>query len=305
MLVLKSKSGATREGIRAMDPVQEIYDAANEAKANFDAIYNLPDPRRYYRTLGALDYRIPTEAKPVFRTVMEAMDRDHIHVVDIGCSYGVNAAVIQYDLDFADLVSRYRSPKIAKKSVAESIFDDAAYFVDADKIVEATFTGVDVAREAAGYAKAVGLLDSVIVQNLEEEPLSPDAAAMVSNADLIITTGAVGYVTERTFARVLDAVEGEAPWIAAFSLRQFPFDAIAAEMTGFGLATEKLQDRTFPQRRFRDEEERAGAIAAVEALGLDPSGLEASGNYYADFYLATPTGAPSPERVLQSIAGAL
>lgn len=288
-----------------MDPVQDIYDAANEAKANFDAIYNLPDPRRYYRTLGALDYRIPTEAKPVFRSVMEAMERDHLHVVDIGCSYGVNAAVIQYDIDFADLVGRYRSPQVAKRSVAEAIFDDAAYFIDADKRVEATFTGVDVAQEAVGYAKAVGLLDNTIVQNLEERPLSPDAAALISDADLIITTGAVGYVTERTFSRILDAVDGEPPWIAAFTLRQFPFDAIAAEITGFGLTAEKLQDRSFPQRRFRDAEEQAGAIAAVEALGLDPTGLEASGGYYADFYLATPARAPAPEKVLRLIADAL
>lgn len=266
-----------------MDPVQDIYDAANEAKANFDAIYNLPDPRRYYRTLGALDYRIPTEAKPVFRSVMEAMERDHLHVVDIGCSYGVNAAVIQYDIDFADLVGRYRSPQVAKRSVAEAIFDDAVYFIDADKRVEATFTGVDVAQEAVGYAKAVGLLDNTIVQNLEERPLSPDAAALISDADLIITTGAVGYVTERTFSRILDAVDGEPPWIAAFTLRQFPFDAIAAEITGFGLTAEKLQDRPFPQRRFRDAEEQAGAIAAVEALGLDPTGLEASGGYLRTF----------------------
>jgi len=44
-----------------MAPKDDIFDSANEAKANFDDIYNLPDPRRYYRTLGALDYRIPTE----------------------------------------------------------------------------------------------------------------------------------------------------------------------------------------------------------------------------------------------------
>lgn len=275
-----------------MEPANDIFDSGNEAKANFDRIYNQPDPRAYYRTLGALDYRIPTEARPIFRKVMEAIGRDTLSVVDIGCSYGVNAALIQFDLDFADLVARYRAPEMKSESVAETIFDDAAFYVGAERKVDAKFTGVDVAKEAAGYAKAVGLIDEAIVENLEEQPLSDAAAAALADADLIITTGAVGYVTERTFTRIIDAVEGTPPWVAAFSLRQFPFDAIAEELKSFGLATEKLEGRHFPQRRFRDAEEQAGAVAAIEALGLDPTGLETAGRYFAEFHLAKPTTAP-------------
>lgn len=275
-----------------MEPANDIYDVANDAKASFDEIYNRPDPRSYYRTLGALDYRIPTEAQPVFRKVMRSMGGQKLSVVDVGCSYGVNAAVIQYDLDFSDLVARYRSSVLRDESVAEAIFDDAAFFIDASKSVDASFIGLDVAKEAVGYAKAVGLIDKSVTEDLEAAPLSPQAAAAVASADLVITTGAVGYVTERTFSRIIDAVDGPPPWVAAFSLRQFPFDPIAEGLKGFGLATEKLTDRTFPQRRFRDEQEMAGAIAAVESLGLDPSGLEAEGEYFAEFYLATPRGGP-------------
>jgi hypothetical protein len=277
---------------RAMEPIEDIYDSANEAKANFNEIYNLPDPRRYYRTLGALDYRIPTEARPIFRKIIQAMDRENLNVVDIGCSYGVNAAVIQHDLDFSDLAARYRDPDMRTESVAEAIVDDAAFFERARKWADVNFTGVDVAKEAAGYAKAVGLIDEAIVANLEETPLDDQARNAISNADLVITTGAVGYVTERTFSRINGAVDGPPPWVAAFSLRQFPFDAIAEELKGFELETEKLEGRFFPQRRFRDAEEAAGAIAAVEALGLDPSGLESEGEYFAEFYLARPKRSP-------------
>jgi len=276
-----------------MAPKDDTYDSANEAKANFDEIYNLPDPRLYYRTLGALDYRIPTEASPIFRRVMKAMNKDKINVLDIGCSYGVNAAMIRYDLEFGDLVNRYRRQELREESVAEAIFDDAAFFADKLKAVEATFAGVDVAAEAAGYARAIGLLDEAIVEDLEAAPLSEEGRAAVADTDLIITTGAVGYVTERTFSRLIDAVDGAPPWVAAFTLRQFPFDAIADELTGFGLETEKLEGRYFPQRRFRDADEKAGAVAAVEALGLDPEGLESNGEYFAEFYLAKPGSAPS------------
>ncbi len=274
-----------------MEPVGAIFDIANEAKANFDEIYNLPDPRRYYRTLGALDYRIPTQARPIFRKVMSAMARDDLSVVDIGCSYGVNAAMIRYNLEFSDLAARYCGEELRNGSIAETVVDDAAFFAEAPKIIDATFIGVDVAEEAVGYARAIGLVDEAIAENLETAQLSTDGRMAFAGADLIITTGAIGYVTERTFSQIIDAVDGPPPWIAAFSLRQFPFDAIAEELKGFGLETQRLEGAYFPQRRFRDDDEQAGAIAAVEALGLDPTGLEAEGEYFAEFYLATP--APS------------
>ena len=271
----------------------------NETKASFDEVYNEPDPRRYYRALGALDYRIPTEAKPVLEKVIAALDRRPVSIADIGCSYGVNAALLRYDLEFSDLVARYRARRLREESVAEAIFDDAAFFSDAPKSVDAQFTGVDIAKEAVGYAKAVGLVEEAVAENLEERLLSQEGASALASTDLIISTGAVGYVTEKTFARVIDAVDGPPPWVAAFCLRQFPFDAIAAELEGFGLRTEKLEGRYFQQRRFKDAEERAAAIAAVAALGLDPDGLEADGAYYAEFYLAKPVGAPPIAEVVR------
>lgn len=275
-----------------MEPDESIFEIANAAKASFDEVYDLPDPRRYYRTLGALDYRIPSEAREVFNAVFDAIGAETPNVVDVGCSYGVNAAMLKYDLQFSDLVARYRERILRGASVAEAIFNDAAYFAERPTLREARFTGVDVAGEAAGYAKAVGLLDEAITDNLEAVPLSPQAAAAVADADLIITTGAVGYVTEQTFSKLVAAAKGEPPCIAAFSLRQFPFDQIAESLKRFGLETEKLEGRYFPQRRFSDDDEMSGALSAVEALGLDPAGLESKGLYFAEFYYAAPSSAP-------------
>lgn len=264
-----------------------FFEHANEAKAKFDNVYNSPDPRGYFRELGALDYRIPTEAKPVFRRVMRAMEREHLKVVDIGCSYGINAAILRYDLSFAALARRYQDESMEELSVAEVVCEDAHEFAEMPEALDASFVGLDVAREAVGYARAVGLIEEAVVENLEAQPMSDQARAAVADADLIITTGAVGYVTERTFTRVLDAV-GHAPWIATFSLRQFPFDAIAEELKSFDIETEHLAGRHFMQRAFKDEAEKEGAIEAVRAAGCDPTGLESAGCYYADFYLSRP-----------------
>ena len=63
----------------------EAFDCANETKAKFDDIYDAPDPRAYYATLDALDYQIPTNAKPVFRKIMSAMGHERVaKIVDVG-----------------------------------------------------------------------------------------------------------------------------------------------------------------------------------------------------------------------------
>lgn len=260
---------------------------ANEAKANFDAIYNAPDPRNYYQALGRLDYTIPTEARPIFDRVIDLIGVANPLVVDVGCSYGVNAAMLRHDLIFQDLVNRYTEEEASRKSVAETIITDARDFAAMPRRTDAMFVGVDVAEEAAGYARAVGLIDEAIAVNLETGPLPASDASILAGADLVITTGAIGYVTERTFCALLDAMEKPA-WIAAFALRQFPFEPIARAIESFGLVTEKLEGFVFPQRAFADEEEAQGAMEAVRAAGRDPSGLETDGRYYAEFFLARP-----------------
>ncbi len=264
-----------------------IFASANDAKANFESIYNAPDPRAYYQALGKLDYQIPTEARPIFDRVIGLVGAANPTIVDVGCSYGVNAAMLRHDMIFDDLVKRYTEENIASKSVAETIIADARDFATLPRRSDAAFVGVDVAEEAIGYARAVGLIDEAIVANLETDPLPVSDARAVAGADLIITTGAIGYVTERTFCALLDAMKTPA-WIAAFTLRQFPFEPIARAIESFGLVTEKLEDAVFPQRAFADEDEARGAVEAVRAAGRDPSGLETEGRYYAEFFLARP-----------------
>lgn len=268
----------------------ELFNAENATKANFDDIYNAPDPRAYYTTLDALDYQIPTNAKSVFQKILQRMERGrHTKIVDIGCSYGVNAAMLRFDTTFHAMARRYFADDIRRQSTAETILQDAAAFAPRLPESDITFVGLDVAREAVGYADAVGLVDETVVANLEEAPPSEAQAATLCDADLVITTGAVGYVGAETFAHIINAADAPV-WIAAFVLRQFPFAEIADRLDQYGLVTEKLEARTFLQRRFCDSEEQAKAIEAVSAAGCDPGGFESEGYYHAELYLARPAG---------------
>jgi len=107
--------------------------------------------------------------------------------------------------------------------------------------------------------------------------------------DIIVSTGCVGYVTSKTFERVLKASRrGRTPWVASFVLRMFPFDEIEKTLASYGLVTEPYEGATFVQRRFANREEMEAAVRAVEARGLDSEGCETEGLYHANLLISRP-----------------
>src|SRR3546814_7151487 len=59
----------------SMTAINPDFLEINRGKADFSAIYVQPDPRAYFRTLGALGYVIPHLARPVFDQLIEARQR--------------------------------------------------------------------------------------------------------------------------------------------------------------------------------------------------------------------------------------
>lgn len=264
----------------------------NEGKSDFDAIYDAPDPRGYCRALSKLDYRIPGEAKPIFRSIIHALQaegRDTVRIVDVGCSYGINAALLKYGMHLGAFFQRYTTKKVLTAPSDQVLAREAAFFDDRDEDGSLEVVGVDVASHALDFAETVGLLDETVGQNLEENPLDDDGRDAVEGADLIISTGCVGYVTEKTFRNILDAAAngGPMPYVASFVLRMFPYEPIADALADYGLVTEKLHDLTFRQRRFEDEDERNHVFEQLSAQGLEPN-LEQDGYYHAEFFLSRP-----------------
>lgn len=262
----------------------------NRSKAVFEDIYSNEDPRAYFAMLGALDYMIPDVAEPVVRQILaawaETAGRDPV-VLDVGCSYGMNAAVHRYPLGVGDLRHRYSRREIMGLSAFQTMALDRAYYAGWPEIGRSRFLGLDVSGPAIDYARTVGLIDEGVVANLETDALRSDDAAVLGQADVILSTGAVGYVTEKTFAPLVDAAQTP-PWVVSFVLRMFPYDALEAAFADRGMVTERLSGATFVQRRFRDAEEFERTLAAVEARGLDTAGLEADGLLQAELFLSRP-----------------
>lgn len=257
-------------------------------KASFDDIYERPDPRDYYARMSDLDYRIPELAKPIFQQqIREYRASARVAtptVLDIGCSYGVNAALLRFDTTMHDLTEHYRT---ADGDRAALIARDRADLGTADGLPDVRFLGMDASAPALGYAEEAGLLHATVHADLESGEPTDEQRELLASADLIFSTGCIGYVTEKTLARVATAHPRRRPWMAHFVLRMFDFAPIAAELAALGYRTEQAPG-LFEQRRFASVAEQTQVLNTLSAKGIDTTDRETEGWLYAGLYLSRP-----------------
>lgn len=256
-------------------------------KADFSVIYTQPDPRAYYSTLGALDYEIPEHGREVFDVVLDELRerKRSPRVLDLCCSYGVNAALMNHDLTYGEVEAHYAGATDLTRD--ELIERDRKWYSGLRTPEAVDVVGVDVSQPAVDYALEAGLLVDGVVADLEQEELSEDDRALIAGVDLVTVTGGVGYVRDRTFDQILTAAE-EPPWVAALTLRWVDFEPIAATLDAHGLVTERLDGYVVPQRRFADAEEERYVIDQLASQGIEPTDVERNGRHGAQLYVARP-----------------
>lgn len=260
-------------------------------KLDLGAIYNQPDPRPYYSTLKDLDYLIPQFAKPVFQNVLEtyraAKKANSTKIVDLGCSYGVNAALLKCDMDMAELYGLYGSRSAGLYARDELIERDRRLFTPPEGEADIEIVGVDAAECAAAYAEEAEIIDGKVVANLEEDDLRPGQRELLKGTDLVISTGCVGYISETTLGKIVEATTPRMPWMVHFALRMFPFAPIREALAEQGYVTARGK-HPFRQRRFASADEREHVLDRLADMGIDPSGVETDGWFYADLYVSRP-----------------
>ena len=268
------------------------YSNLNEIKSDFSEIYTDTDPREYFRVLGQLDYIVPHVAQPVFEQLIRARaetQEEPVTVLDLGCSYGLNGALMKYALRYDALRERYTDP-VLKPLSSEALLElDRHFYLAWPKNSQVRVIGLDPSQNAVRYGEAVGTLDLGLALDLENDDPTPEQARALEGVDLIVSTGCVGYVTSKTFDRLAKlARRGRPAWVASFVLRMFPYDEITETLSTLGLKTEQFESATFVQRRFANFDEMEATIKAVEALGLDPRGRESDGLFHADLFVSRP-----------------
>ncbi|AYN44048.1 hypothetical protein D9753_35150 [Streptomyces dangxiongensis] len=260
--------------------------------AAFDDSYDQPDPRAYFRALGPLEYQAPHHGQGVFRRAVAARTRtargaEPVTVLDICCSYGINAALLNHAVTLDDLYAHYTSPEATALTTAELIEWDRSYYAARRRPDPARVIGLDMAANAISYACEVGLLGQGFAENLETAPPSASLLRAARHARLITITGGATFLSPRTFQPILACAQ-DPVWVAAFVLRTTSYKSIAACLASNGLVTEEVTTHTFPQRRFTDADEQRYAVQAVTGAGGDPNGKEVDGYFHAMLHLSRP-----------------
>lgn len=263
------------------------------AKANFDHIYTAPDPRPYFETLGALDYQIPVHGAAVFAAVAEqvakARDQEVVRIADLCCSYGINAAVMKHDTTFEEIADHYTTEECMGLDREDMLARDRDFFGDRRDREDLEIVGIDASSEAIDYALGAGFLDGGSAENLETQEPSGHLVDLLESTDLVTVSGGIGYITERTVRRVLDAA-ATAPWMAALCLRWIDFGPIAEAGQARDMVVHRLESTTFRQRRFADDHEQQHVLKELDRIGVDATGREADGFHHAELFVLHPAG---------------
>lgn len=243
-------------------------------KTDFNDTYDRLTPEAYYRTLRGLDYRLPELARPLIKRCLEAVRqircRNRVRVIDLCCGYGVNAALLNHNVDMDDLYDRYADwPHASLPAQTVIEWDRRLFAMRRRSPMEADVIGVDVAANALAYARDAGLLTEALPLNLERENPDAKTRALFRRADMVTVTGGLSYIGHASFERVLDCFPAEhRPWVVWFPLRHVNVDSVTDTLARFGLKTEWLT--TLPQRRMTDARERQLVLRQLKEAGLDP-----------------------------------
>lgn len=263
-------------------------DTNTTGKVSLDHIYSQPDPRAYFDTLRELGYCIPQLAKPYFTELIQEYRETGgaaPTVLDIGCSYGINAALLRCDTTMTDLYERYCDRDFYAH---DTLVSRDREFVRANDGAGGTrFMGLDASDGALSYALEAGFIDEAVHADLEADDPTEPQRERLATADMVISTGCVGYVTERTISRIAGAHGERLPWMAHFVLRMFPFEPVADSLAAAGYKTVR-HEGVFKQRRFATPEEQTQVLDTLSSVGVDPHGLETDGWLYAQLYLSRP-----------------
>ncbi len=273
---------------------------ANDAKTKFDNVYVSPTPHAYIASMAQFGYEIGEQARPYCISAAELL-RDlnraawPVQMLDVGCSYGIGSAFVKFGCSFREMVAFFatRCPKEYWKACEAT----RAWLNVTSPTCDVRAVGLDSSEPAVNFAVDAGLLDGGIARNLESEDveLTEDEKAWFRSCNLLISTGAVGYITEKTLGRVLTHLGKDSPceygpFAVVTILRMFDSAPIQACFEQHGLKFGRVEGIRLPQREFTDVKERESVLSLLNDRGLDTQEWEDTGKHYAELYVAGPAG---------------
>jgi hypothetical protein len=261
-------------------------------KRKFTDIYTQKFPDDYLEEMKKLQYRIPDKTKIFYLSLAKQLYKKlsrPINILDIGSSYGINSALMKYDLKMSDLDDFFLQEDSTNLEQTRQFFEKIP---SNDNL---NFYQIDISNPAVQFSEDVKLCKKGICVNLETDGLP---IKELPSLDMIIATGCIGYIGFKAFSNLFELIKKqqtkhsqsdiEKPIFAFSVLRIFDMEKIQQTFDYYGYSLVRTDLDPIRQRRFSDSDERHQTISLLNSKGIDVKGFEDDGYFYAHFYVASP-----------------
>ena len=272
------------------------YEEENKAKATFDEVYVQPTPHAYVQKMASHGYQIGEQARPYCFEATQLLnelnsDAWPVQMLDLGCSYGMGSAFLKYGCSFEEIVAFFASR--APDELAACAEVTRMWLNVAPPACDVRCVGLDSSEPAVSFALKAGLLDGGIAKNYEDPSVQPSKMDIewFRSCNLLVSTGAIGYVTQETLRKVLphlgkDHPTKHGPFAVVTILRMFETEPIVSCFEEAGMKMVRVPGSCLPQRNFADDAERDGIISVLHNQHVDTLGFEDEGKLFAELYVA-------------------
>ena len=265
----------------------------------FDDIYDLPDCRDYFRAMDRAGFRTAHHAVRGFLAARAELGRlrgaGPRGILDFASGYGIAAALMRHEVTLDEVLARYRDARFDGVTPDEVITLDRDWYASRRRAGCADrFAGIDIAGRALDYARRTGIFDAAFAENLQAAPPGPGLRTWLEGCEMVVECGSVAHMLPDALDRLLAAAPRK-PWVVTAPIRGNDSAAALEVMRAHGLAVEPLEVAPFRHRRFADAAEQARAIANARARGHDTDGIESTGHFHAQLYLARPPDEATPQ----------
>ena len=272
------------------------FEPENEAKAVFNDMYVHPTPHLYLAEMGKHGYQIGEQARPFCVIAADILSEGTakawpVQMLDVGCSYGIASAFVRYGCSFDEIIAFFATR--APTDYLAACEATRSWLNVVPPACDVRCVGMDSSEPAIRFAMDAGLLDGGISQDFESDSVSPtlEDKNWFRSCNLLISTGAIGYVTERTLDVVLEDLGKDhpsplGPFAVITILRMFDTTKIQEVFAKHGFKFAAVPGIRLPQRRFADDGERDEVLAILHKRGIDTGQWEDHGMHYADLFIA-------------------
>ncbi len=276
-------------------------------KDDFGRVYDLEDPRPYFRALQGSDYRMPGALCRFLRRIRPritaARGKKTLRILDFAGGYGTNGALLKHRLSMRELYARFERGTWLPVDGRANWNGDRRFF-EARRRSRAGFEvcGLDIATTALEYALCTGLNDRVFSEDLSAGPPSATLRAYAATVDIVVESGSLGAVLSAVFPRLARAGARDAPpWFLYCPRPDVDWRPLDSAWEALDYAPERCNRDPVRYRKPFSADEAAEMARLARALGA-PSPLH-DGYLVVDLVLARPKRDAQAYPVSELVAG--